>query len=171
MPKQTQSINMSGENILKALDDRIEMLQNIKIAIRYAWGIETMPAPLRGEEASVRQVQHERQQRDKTATPKQAARKSGTGNRDMILAVLRRAGGPLSPPEVFIRMMRSGWETTSTKPKELVGVTLRSMWEKGQLNRVGGDYELPKEQREQQRQEEQTLATPTEDADSSSLIS
>lgn len=128
------------EAMLHAINERISLLEHLKIALAYGFtsqAAEWFAAPEPTVEERRASAAAPRQTVRRKATPKQKVR---GGNKDAILKAL--AGGPLTLGEVYDKMVKSGWKTTSESPKNMIGVTIRNMVVQGVVRKVGADYEL-----------------------------
>jgi hypothetical protein len=80
------------------------------------------------------------QNRVVSSAPRTSNKMKSGKTRQLIRQILN--SGPLTPSEIFVRMQKKNWDTVSTNPRGLLGVTLRTMEKAGQVQKVGADYEL-----------------------------
>ena len=137
MMKRTQSEGTIPEGastaeVLSWIDRRIGLLNNIRAAVLVAAGEPQRRATMTRKPA-VRLIPERKAAQE---PPPQKAK----GSRILIQKIL--SAGPLTTDELFNRLQKRGWQTTSTNPKSLLGVTLRAMRDVGKLRRVGTDWEL-----------------------------
>ena len=136
-----KTTNATLEQMIAGIDERIGLLNTVKGALEYAFTGEYHQLEQQPEEPAARPVRRAKKHSKRTRMI--GARGS---NRELFMAILRDAGGPLSIDEVYARAKAKRWQTTSGEPRNLVAVTLRSISKQGQIRKVGRDWEyMPQE--------------------------
>ena len=129
------------EEMLEAIDQRIEMLQMVKLSLHYAFTTDEQQAlDILYEREEAPQVTAPQPQRRMKRHTRKVTRRGN--NRSLFRTILEAAGGPLTTDEVLSRAKAHKWKTVSKQPRNLVAVTLRSMAQAGQgVRHVGKDWE------------------------------
>lgn len=145
MPKQTRQSQArhdepiptltSTEDVLGWIERRIGLMQNLRAAVLSVAGMD------KGARTQLRQIaQHASTKPNKAAHPWNNGKAQQGTTRALIIKTLN--AGPLSADELFQRLQRHGWQTSSTNPRGLLGVTMRALQQKGLVHRVGSDWEV-----------------------------
>ena len=139
-------IPTSTEDVLEWIDQRIGLMQHIRTAVITVAGLE---------KGTPRQPRVKAKHLQSKGKAEKGAAKA------LIIKAL--STGPLAIGEILQRMQRFGWQTSSTNPRSLLGVTMRSFQKNGLVHRVGADWELSAKALKQQASDVDLdhVATPT----------
>ena len=122
------------EDLLGWIDKRIGLMQHLRAAVILVAGPERQAKP--------RQTQF--QTKAKKAVPKARKTRSTTTARvgslaDLVLKTLHT--GPLGLDEILQRLQKRGWQTSSSNPRSVLDATMRTLRERGHVQKVGQDWE------------------------------
>ena len=131
MAQQTKR-EVTIEEIMAGLDERIELLGTIKAAVRYAFTGQAAESEAYSEPAPA-------------PRPRRKARRvkqTGVKGTTVLAQVLEAA--PLTTDEILATMQLRGWETISANPRNIVAVMLGQFARKGKaLRHEDGKWSLP----------------------------
>lgn len=123
----------STEDVLGWIDRRIGLMQNLRAAVLSVAGMS------KGASTSLLHTITQ-QAHMKAKHPWNKGKMRAGTTRALIIKTL--SAGPLGTEELFQRLQRRGWQTSSANPKALLGVTMRALEQKRLVHRVGADWEL-----------------------------
>ena len=137
--KMVKNRELSAEEIVAGIQERIDLLTKVQMAVRIAFtGNVTAREP---ERVQVRTATKRRVTKRKRNAPKGASR-------DLILKALQETP-KLTTGEIYDRLVNSGeWVTHSVNPRGLVTVTLDTMLKKGLISKNGNGWMIPGREQE-----------------------
>ena len=143
--KTQQIVDNSAEQIIKSIDERIDLLTIIRAAITVAFGVAPDEFSPVSEEGKLPVGTKARARRSISRARKGGAKRGTRGRPGTTMALVLSVLGErtLSTGEIMERMTSRGWSTAGkTSPRGLVGTTLRNMEKAGKIRRVGEDWEV-----------------------------